>query len=192
MSVKAIMRTPLSAAMSDNKSRWTFKRSTLVVLIMLLGLGLFSPTLVAFGWRVWHGGSVVHEGKRISLPLGWMQTPRSWSGHSDVTLMSVPPTLLSRSSSSVMTFERISGLAVPTYDGWRKSIELVHKPQGDSIVGPEMVRRAGEESFCMTVYPTHSKGVFVSCLLFNRTWRADYIGSKETVKAFFDVIREIS
>jgi len=181
-----------NSTVRPGKSRWRCKPSTLGVLAFVVLVVFFSPSIIASGWRLWKHGTIIYQGKKIPVPTGWIEAPPSWSDTDGVTLMMLPATILGGSPSSVMSFAPVGPTAKPTYEGWQHSIDVVQKRLGNSIVGPEKIGSGQSQSVCMSAYPSSGHGAIVSCLLFDRAWKADYIGSKEGVSLFLETIRKIT
>jgi len=175
------------------------KRACWIILLIVLLILTFGPFWFGVGWNFMKGSKVSYRGKTIPVPFGWIATPRDWSASNDISFSKLPRNLwLSWLSpdKSLMTFEPIPQLSQtePTrgYENWKKTTLQEHGPTTNKIIGPVQVGSPDKQAFCITILSadTENRGQ-ISCLLFQATWRAIYVGDMKEKDRFLSVISGI-
>jgi hypothetical protein len=167
-------------------------RVILIPLGVLLSFRVVSPALYALMWHVQHGNRIVFRGTKVQVPFGWVAEP----GEARMLDFTKYPVL-------------IFGLRKPTSgfdlgklpDGTPRDLEEIYKSwvtvnctswnqTGGVVKGPFTFGTGEKEVVCMTSFPnTPSSDGMASCLLFHRTWMAQFIGSAKDVDTFWGVVR---
>jgi len=76
---------------------------------------------------------------------------------------------------------------------WTVVFWTLHSATDDVVTGPmEIKLNSGGPARCMeSAYRTAPNAVTVSCLLFQRKWKAEFIGDKRDIGVFFYLIRNL-
>lgn len=186
---------PVSSAVAMKSMANVKKHFILITLPILLLLCLVSPALYALIWHVKHGNRTVFSGTEVEIPRGWVAASRE---HRNLTFVKFPVTVFDlRRPMSGFSLGRVPTNAPhdpeELYRSW-VSVNWAMWNSGDGVVkGPFPIGASGKEIVCTTSFPNAASGDgMASCLLFERTWLAQFTGSEKDVESFFKVVRRAS
>jgi hypothetical protein len=171
------------------------KRIFLITLPILLSLCLVSPALYALTWHLQHGNRIGFGGTELRVPRGWVATPRE--GRS-LTFIKFPVLVFGlRHSTSGFTLgpdpANASRDPEELFKSWVSFNWSMWNGSDGVVKGPFSFGTGQKEIVCMTSFPNTTSGRgMASCLLFQRTWLAQFTGDKKDVESFFDVVRGAS
>jgi hypothetical protein len=157
--------------------------------VILLGFFL-TPALFSLGWHVVNGMSVMYQGKKIPVPVGWIVSPQQWSSTAGITMIKVPPTLAGRQSSGNMFLfleKAPSGLGNPGASDFRWADKVAPAPQS-KVERIDFRSRSGH-SVCVKSSPAGSSDAEFQCLLYDGQLWATYAGSQAVAGEFLAAFR---
>src|SRR5580704_11504882 len=171
------------------------KRFFLITLPILLLLCLISPALYALIWHIQHGNRIIFNGTEAEIPRGWVATSRE---HRNLTFVKFPVIVFGlRRSTSGFSLGQVPTSAPhdpeELYRSWVSVNWSLWNGGGGVVKGPFPIGASGKEIVCMTSFPNAASGDgMASCLLFERTWLAQFMGSEKDAESFFKVVRGAS
>lgn len=169
------------------------KRVILIIFLILIPLGVFSPGLVSLLWHVRHGNNIEYAGKRIPVPLRWYAHIESHS----VQLSKLPITVFFLGEPHpVWSFLEpnpghmtSSNSQEEIYKSFVNAYWTLRPKNGDVVSGPIRIAATEGEAICMKSFsPLNKAKLSASCLMFGGTWMAEFIGDKKEISDFFQVI----
>jgi len=168
------------------------KRIFLITLPLLLSLCLVSPALYPFIWHLRYGNRIVFNGAEAEVPRGWVAVPRE--AHS-LTFIKYPVLVFGlRDATSGFTLgpapTNASRDPEELYKSWISVNWSMWNGRDSVVKGPFMFTSGEKEIACMTSFPNTGSDGMASCLLFQRTWLAQFTGNENDVESFFEVIRK--
>lgn len=169
------------------------KRVFLITLLILLLLCLISPALYSLTWHLRHGNRIVFNEKEVQVPRGWVARREARS----LAFIKYPVLVFGlRDATSGFTLwpglNNASQDPEDLYKSWI-SVNWSMWNGSDTVVkGPFTFGSRGKEIDCMTSFSNTGSDGMASCLLFQRTWLAQFTGNKKDVESFFEVVRGLS
>jgi hypothetical protein len=159
---------------------------------VLLILGTLSPRLRTIFWHARHGDEITYHGRTIPVPRGWY--PQIKSGSVDLTRF--PPTVFSSSGPLAAwafirpTSQSFSMTLEERYRSFEQTQRSIRSQNGDAVTGPLTIGSGQYEAFCMeSVLRSAPSRATATCLLFQGTWTAEFIGDNTEMNTFLQVIR---
>jgi hypothetical protein len=171
------------------------KRVFLITLPILLSLFLVSPALYALIWHLQHGNKIVFRGTEMQVPRGWVASP--WEAR-NVNFIKFPVLVFGlRDSTSAFSLGQVPANAShdpeELYKSWVSVNWTLWNGSNGVVKGPSPFGTGEKEIVCMTSFPNAAIGRgMASCLLFQRTWMAQFTGNQKDVETFFEVVRGAS
>jgi hypothetical protein len=162
----------------------------LVVVILLI----ISPALVTLGWHLLNGNSIQARGKRIYVPLKWIADT---GGTMSVQMQKLPVTILggARFDGIISVGESVLLSNQKTEDFYKSFETLYWNLAGRNVAvsGPIRTGTGSHETFCMeSTYPGTSNQVAARCLILQGKWDADFMGDKNDLGTFLQIIQMIN
>jgi hypothetical protein len=157
--------------------------------IILLGFFL-TPALFSLGWHVVNGMSVIYQGKKIPVPVGWIVSQQRWSSTTGITMIKVPLTLAGWQSSGNMFLYMEKAPSGPGNSGtgdFRWADKVVPAPQGK--VERIVFRSRSGHSVCVKSSPGGGNEADLQCLLYDGQLWATYSGSQSVAGEFLAAFR---
>jgi hypothetical protein len=170
-------------------------RVTLIAIAILLSLGGVSPALYALIWHMRHGNIISFRGAEVGVPFGWVAEPGE-ARRLNFTKFPVFIFGLKDTTSGFALGELPDARSrdpEELYKSWVTVNWTLWNSTEGVVNGPFAFGTGDKEVTCMSSFPnTASSDGMASCLLFRRTWMAQFIGSGKDVDTFFGVVRGAS
>jgi len=170
-------------------------RVILIVLAILSLLGGVSPALYALIWHMRHGNIISFRGAEVRVPFGWVAKP----GEVRMLDFTKFPILIFGLRGTTSGFglgelpDARSRDPEEMYKSWVTVNWTLWNSTEGIVKGPFTFGTGDKEVVCMSSFPnTASSYGMASCLLFHRTWMAQFIGNGKDVDTFFGVVRGAS
>jgi len=168
------------------------KVTILMAAAMLLISGILRPSLRTRLWHARHGGEITYHGRTFSVPRGWY--PEIKSGRVDLTRF--PPTVFSSGGpltawAFIRPIPQDSSMTLEEkYRSFEQVQRSVRSQDGDAVTGPLTIGSGQYEAFCIeSVLRRAPSRATATCLLFQGTWAAEFIGDNTEMNTFLQVIR---
>jgi len=171
------------------------KRIFLIAIPILSLFYVFSPALFCLISHSVHGNRILFLGTDVRVPLGWLATSVE-ARH--LTFVKCPVTIFGMHDAPTgFTIGQISAKTShdpeELYKSWVSMNWSVWNGSNGVVKGPFPLGAGPKEIDCMTTFPNTAKSYgMASCLLFQRTWRAEFTGNKKDFETFSEVIRGAS
>lgn len=171
--------------------------------LWILGFGLaflliFTPYLYQTGWRLRHGNAIAYQEKHVPVPRGWIASAKP----RELTITKMPLTFFAffrlgwmAQRISIRKVSRGSRPVPETGESFEKSFWTYPPTPANSAVisGPLKIGTPPNDIFCMTATPANNDApVVVECLLQQGTWEASFLGARQNVERFFEILRGIN
>jgi hypothetical protein len=165
-----------------------------IVGLVVVGLLIISPALVALGWHLLNGNSIQARGKTVYVPLRWIADTGDTM---NVQMQKLPLTILGGARFDGMISVGKSALSPNqnTEDFYKSSETLYWNLAGRNVIvsGPIRTGTGSHETFCMeSTYPGTSDQVAARCLILQGKWDADFMGDKKDLGTFLEIIQKIN
>lgn len=172
----------------SNRKKHVILFSTAVLLSFMVA----SPTIYAISWHLRHGNVISFRGAEVRVPFGWIAEEGEVRSLNFIKF----PALIVGLNHTTSGFElgklpdTASRDQEEIYKSWVTMNWASWNPIGGVVQGPLTFGTGEKEVVCMTTFsgPAGSGGM-ASCLLFHRTWMAQFVGSKRDLDTFFGVAR---
>jgi hypothetical protein len=188
-----------SATDQVTASRGSGKRLTLKrpLLLALVVIAIFCPGFVTLGWHVFHGGTIQYEHRGQHREI---LVPLFWYGHADIysaTANKVGSNAYSWlfSKPSHFSVSPLSTLPAFSYregfNSFEKGFWSIIASEDDVVTGPIRVGSGESDGVCMQAISKrqHPGIAHLSCLLYQGTWGADFLGDEKDVNTFLGAMR---
>ena len=170
------------------------RRASLAALALIGVLLTFAPVLVTLFWHLRHGSALQYRGRTIRVPRRWIARAEPQG----LTLSKLPLTVFSLDRfSGAIDLSLLAGRRSVTLDevylSWERALRTLAAEMDEDVTGPVRTGTGPVETICMKFSSTHLKAAArASCLLFQGTWSAEFIGDEEDIDTFFQVVRSIN
>jgi hypothetical protein len=166
--------------------------------LALAFLAFFSPWLYEAGWHLRHGDVISFQAKHVPIPRGWIAKSKPQS----LTLTKLPVTLFTilnlEWSTQQISISKAAPLGSLTLaeaeDSFEKSFWTYPPMAGGFAVigGPLKFGKSPNEIFCMTTSPAKIDApVFAECLFQQGTWQASFLGARQQLDKFYDILHSV-
>lgn len=172
--------------------------------LWILGFGLaflaiFTPHIYETGWHLRHGNAIPYKEKHVPVSRGWVASAKP----QELTITKMPLTLFTILRLEWMT-ERISirkgsPLGSQTVAEADESFEKSFwtyppTPASSAIIsGPIKIGTPPNDIFCMTATEANNAApMVVKCLLQQGSWEASFVGAKQDVERFYEILRGVN
>ena len=168
------------------------KRGALVVLAIMLPLGVFSPALVPVLWHLRHGDVVEYRSKRFPVP----RNSYAELGHHSIEVTRPRLTVFSSRTPPVAWIvitplaNTQSGSTEDLYQRFETYYRAYRVDADDDVEKPIRLRNGEFDAVCMKKSPIKfPQEVLASCLMFEGTWTAEFVGRADEFDNFINAIR---
>ena len=168
---------------------------TIVASVFAAGL-FFAPGLFLVYWHLRHGNAIVLMGKHVPVPWHWYAEIDFHTVKLNKLPITIPPIFLDEHPVFSWGWLQPIPFSKPSEAATHYKTEEIlfwRLQEGTDRVVSDPIRMGSGDSeiFCLRASSKAGQwGSMVSCLMFQGTWQADFLGAESDVDSFLQVVRD--